>query len=70
MYESNKQLLKNKLELVQNAGVALFLEGEPSSPEEIIGVCLLEESVYMADYVLDEQGILMELRYDKVSSWN
>lgn len=69
MHENDEQLLKKKLEQVCDSGVALFLEGEPSSPEEIAGRCIREESIYMADYILDEQGILKELRYDKVSNW-
>lgn len=50
-------------------GVALFLDGRPSTPEEIAYRCLEEKEVYMPDYVLDDHGILQELRYDKVSDW-
>lgn len=69
MYETDEQRLKEKLERVQQSGVFLFLEGKPASPEAIASRCVCEDSAYMADYVLDEQGILKELRYDRVTDW-
>lgn len=69
MHEKEMQLLKDRLEDVHKNGVELFLEGEPSSPGEIAGKCISEENIYMADYVLDDVGVLRQLRYDKVSRW-
>ena len=45
----------------------MYLEGSPASPEEIARrffVC--EDAVYMPDFVMDEQGRLREVRYDKI----
>lgn len=67
MHEKNEQLLKEKLEQVQNTGVCLFLEGEPATPAVIAGKCVCENMIYMADYVLDDNGILKELRYDRIT---
>lgn len=67
MYEKNEQLLKEKLEQVQSTGVSLFLEGEPATPGVIAGKCVCEDMIYMADYVLDENGVLKELRYDRIT---
>ena len=67
MHEKSEQLLKEKLEQVQSTGVSLFLEGEPATPEDIAGKCVCEDMIYMADYVLDDNGILKELRYDRIT---
>ena len=69
MYYEEEQALKKKLEIISQSGVCLFLEGEPATPEQIAGRCVCEETVYMADYVMDETGALKELRYDRVTSW-
>lgn len=69
MYKTNEQRLREKLEQVRQQGVYLFLEGKPSTPKEIAGKCVCEDADYMADYVLDEDGVLKELRYDRVADW-
>lgn len=69
MQEKNEKLLKKRLKQVQRTGVSLFLEGQPSTPAAIAGKCVCEDTVYMADYVLDEQGSLKELRYDRITKW-
>lgn len=75
MYNDEKQILQNNhilqdnLEVMRKNGIALFLEGEPSTPLEIAGKCVQEDSCYMADYVMDDSGYLTEVRYDKVSNW-
>lgn len=67
--ENDEQRLKEKLERVQQSGVYLFLEGKPATPADIAKTCVCEDMIYMADYVLDDQGILKELRYDRVTDW-
>lgn len=49
-------------------GIGLYLEKKPSTPEEIANACSVceEGSAYMPDFVLDEDGSLKEVRYDKV----
>ena len=69
MHYDEEQALKKKLENISRSGVSLFLEGEPATPDEIVGRFVCEEAVYMADYVMDETGALKELRYDRVTSW-
>ncbi len=69
MYYEEEQAFKKKLENISKSGVCLFLEGEPATPKQIAERCVCEESVYMADYVIDETGALKELRYDRVTSW-
>lgn len=69
MCKTNEQRLCEKLEQVRRQGVYLYLEGRPSTPEEIAGKCIKEDADYMADYVLSEEGVLKELRYDRVADW-
>lgn len=66
--QENK-ILQENLEIMRRNGIALFLEGELSTPGEIAGKCVQEDSCYMADYVIDDRGYLTEVRYDKVSHW-
>lgn len=69
MHEITEQALKKKLEKFKKSGVGLFLEGHPATPRQIANCCVCEETVYMADYVMDENGALKELRYDRVTDW-
>lgn len=56
------------LSLLEHYGIGLYLEGRPSTPEEIRNVCsVCEDSAYMPDYVMDEEGGLKEIRYDRVT---
>lgn len=55
------------LKKAMNRGVRLYLEGEITSPEEISKeYCLNEECIYMPDYVMNDAGELVELRYDRI----
>ena len=47
--------------------VDLYVDGHPSTQDEVNAVCKLRENYsYMADYVIDDNGYLKEIRYDKV----
>lgn len=48
-------------------GVPLVLEGYASTPIQIFDA-LRECNDYMSDYIGDEQGILREIRFDKVNN--
>lgn len=69
MSKDISQNLCQNLEELQAGGVLLFLDGKAASPQEIASRCQEDTEVYMPDYVLDNQGKLQELRYDKVSVW-
>lgn len=62
-----KQKLLIELENIQNRGIAIFLDGIPSSPLTVTDVlCVKESNDFMRDYVTDEKGVLRELRFDKI----
>ncbi len=48
-------------------GIRLTLSGEESSPEEIADASMCcEKGSYMRDYIKNEGGDLLEVRFDKV----
>lgn len=65
--ENDKCSLDERLRSMENAGVRLYLDGLPVSPEKIAHTCVREEALYMPDYVTDDEGRLKEIRYDKIS---
>lgn len=58
--------MKNKLEAILDQGIELYLDGKPASPDRIVERFVREDSVYMPDFVLSDDGVLTQVRYDKV----
>lgn len=53
--------------MMQNhKSIGLYMEDSPASPEEISVHCVRESGVYMADYVINDRGILEQIRFNKV----
>ena len=52
-----------------NNGISLYLAGKKYTPLEVVDAVLVkEENVYMADYVRDDEGSLVQVRYDKIDA--
>ena len=50
-------------------GVSLWLNGNPSTPGEIVKACTIEEEgVYMRDYIHNERGHVEKLQFDLVKN--
>ncbi len=64
---ANYEPLKSQLEKMEKTGVKLYLNGVPSTTEYIIENCVKEDTVYMPDYVTDQNGKIKEIRYDLIS---
>ena len=65
--EKDEKKMERHLREIYSKGVDLYLEGEPASPEEIARKFFVnEDTVYMPDFVTDEDGTLREVRYDSV----
>jgi len=62
-----KKEIRNSLAKSSKKGVQLYLCGELSNPSEISDITVREDGCYMADYVTDDDGCLVEIRFDKVS---
>lgn len=59
--------INKRLRKWEEAGIRLYLDGAPTSSEDIEKNCVNEETLYMPDFVTDENGNLKEIRYDKIS---
>lgn len=69
MREKEKREIISRLSYFAQKGVGIYLDGEPSNPEEVAEqYCVEEDCIYMPDYVLTEKGHLKEVRYDRVIS--
>lgn len=66
----NMSSVKKRLMKYEEAGVKLYLDGNPSDTDHILDKCVREDTAYMADYVTDEQGQVREIRYDAVPDTN
>ena len=58
----------SRLSYFAQNGIGFYVGNREVSPEEAMQCYELHEDyVYMPDYVFNEQGVLRELRYDKVT---
>lgn len=61
------QAILDILKEYRQAGVYLTLSGKPISPQSMAKACVArEDCCYMGDFIPDEQGKLIEIRFDKV----
>lgn len=58
--------MKNRLEAILDQGIELYLDGRPASPGRIVQRFVREDTVYMPDFVINEEGVLTQVRYDKI----
>jgi len=68
--EERRKYLKllKELQSYNKKSVRLMLEGEQSTPECIANACaVMEEGCYMRDYISNDTGSIIEIRFDKVS---
>ena len=56
-----------RLQQMEQCGVELFIDGKVVASTEIVAKTVRENSPYMADYVLDEVGIISQVRFDRVT---
>lgn len=64
--QSVREMIRMQLQKVQEQGVCLYMDDQPASPDEVACKYVQEQSVYMPDYVLNEMGILEQVRFDKI----
>ena len=51
---------------MQSCGVELYMDGRYVSPDVAARKTVCENSPYMADYVLGENGKVSQVRFDRV----
>lgn len=47
-------------------GAEFFVDGEAVRPDEVLQRTVREEDTYMADYILNDDGGIAQVRFDKV----
>ncbi len=51
----------------QANGGPIYFEDQPSTPQEVVNIMtVIEDEVYMPDYVTDNQNHVVQIRYDHV----
>ena len=65
--ETSSQVLYENLKKWEETGVRLYLDGVTASLKSIEQNCVMEDSMYMPDYVTDQNGKITEIRYDRIS---
>ena len=61
--------LLDELSKLYRKGVRITLEGYEVSPDRVIDeFCVMEETNYMRDYILDDDGKLIELGFYNIKS--
>ena len=73
--EKKYQDLFTELTNYERSGVRMQMNGFPASPLQIVSAHMVrEESNYMRDYILDEQGMIRELDFNSIGTdhhrWN
>ncbi len=57
-----------KLRTYNDNGIPVYLDGVSLSVEEVARACAItERGSYMADYVMDDNEKLIEVRFDKIT---
>lgn len=64
--QSVREVIRMQLQKVQEQGVCLYVDNMPASPDEVACKCVQEQTVYMPDYVLNDMGILEQVRFDRI----
>lgn len=60
--------LTKELREYKNKRVNLLLEGRYSTPHKIASACVvMEEGSYMREYVGNEDGVIIEIRFNKIT---
>lgn len=54
-------------ERMHQEGVEFFMDGKQMPLSDVLNKAVKEENVYMADYVLGEEGRIEQVRFDRVT---
>ncbi len=61
-----EDVLRYQLGSRQKRSLEVYIDNELTTLEDALTRCVQERTVYMPDYVLDENGVLEQLRFDKI----
>jgi len=63
--ENMQEVLYDRMGGVQK-NLEVYMDDKRITLEEALSRCVQERVVYMPDYVLDEKGVLKQLRFDRI----
>lgn len=58
-----RDVLRRTYDQIREQGTGLYIS---VTPEEIADLCVREEYTYMPDYIYDETGALIQIRFDRI----
>ncbi len=58
--------LEYQLNIMRKRELKIYMDNQQVTLEEALSRCVQERTVYMPDYVLDENGILEQVRFDRI----
>lgn len=61
-----EEVLRSHLGGIQKKNLEVYVGNERMTLEDALDRCVQERTVYMPDYILDENGILEQLRFDRI----
>ncbi len=60
-----EEVLRNRMS-GESKCLEVYIDNQRTTLEDALKRCVQERTVYMPDYVLDENGVLEQLRFDKI----
>ncbi len=63
--ENMQEVLYDRMGGVRK-NLEVYMDDKRITLEEALSRCVQERAVYMPDYVLDEKGVLKQLRFDRI----
>ncbi len=60
-----EEILKNRMS-GERKSLEVYMDNERTTLEDALKRCVQEQTVYMPDFCLDENGVLKQLRFDKI----
>ncbi len=61
-----KCALEYQLNVMRKRELKVYMDNQQVTLEEALTRCVQERTVYMPDYVMDENGILEQVRFDRI----
>ena len=61
-----EEVLRSHLGSAQKKNLEVYVGNERTTLEDALDRCVQERTIYMPDYILDENGILEQLRFDRI----
>ncbi len=63
---NGKNALEYQLNIMSKDHFEVYIDNEKVSLDEALDRCVRERSIYMPDYVLDDNGNLKQVRFDRI----